>query len=176
MAKYATAKAYRSALEARIVNQHRETKENVSRLRKTEAFDAGLARLYANDHGFVLKGGYALELRLKTSRSTKDLDFVTKQFLRASLSMRKEVIPGSLRTILEQSLQSKTGGDDDHFVFVVGEAITELVRGGGGFRYPIESRLDGRKFESFHIDISIGDFVSDENDKIARYEQSAYSG
>lgn len=168
MAKYATAKAYRSALETRIVNEHRETKEDISRLRKKAAFDAGLARLYANDHGFVLKGGYALELRLKTSRSTKDLDFVTKRFLRATLSKGKEDLPESLRTLLEQALQSKTGGDDDNFVFIVGEVMTELVGGGGGYRYPIESRLDGRKFESFHIDISIGDFVSDENDRIRR--------
>lgn len=166
MAKYATAKAYRSALETRIVNEHRESKEDVSRLRKKVAFDAALARLYAHDHGFVLKGGYALELRLKTSRSTKDLDFVTKRLLRATLSKKKEDRPESLRSMLEQALQSKTNGDDDFFAFIVGEPMTELV--GGVYRYPTEARLDGRKFESFQMDISIGDFVSEENDKIKR--------
>lgn len=168
MGKYATPKAYRTALESRIVADYKKSGEDISRLRKKAAFDSALTRLYAGDHGFVLKGGYALELRLETSRATKDLDFVTKRLLRATLASAKEDLPEALRTTIELSLSTKTGSDDDYFNFIIGEPMAELVGGGGGYRYPVEARVDGRKFEAFHIDVSIGDFVTESNDRIKR--------
>lgn len=172
MPKYVNPKAYRTALEARIVAEHKRHNEDISRLRKKVAFDAALARMYAGDHGFILKGGYALELRLTTTRSTKDLDFVTKRLLRATLSETKEGVSQALRSLIERALKDKVVGDDDFFSFVVAEPMAALVGGGGGYRYPVEARLDGRKFEVFHIDVALGDFVSDLNDRIKRVSKA----
>jgi predicted nucleotidyltransferase component of viral defense system len=74
--KYATHGAMRTALEERINRTARETGRDVQRLRRQVAFDRLLARFFAdNQYGsFVLKGGYAIELRLHGARTTKDID------------------------------------------------------------------------------------------------------
>lgn len=73
--RYATAEAFRAALEDRLKNAENET-VGISRLRKRVVFERLLARLTAQAEGeWVLKGGFALELRLdELSRSTKDID------------------------------------------------------------------------------------------------------
>jgi hypothetical protein len=73
--KYATAEAFRAALEDRLKNAQNET-VGLSRLRKRVVFERLLARLSAQAVGeWVLKGGFALELRFdELSRSTKDID------------------------------------------------------------------------------------------------------
>jgi predicted nucleotidyltransferase component of viral defense system len=74
--KYATDHAFRTALEARI-KQVQSDSAGVSRVRKRIVFERLLARLVAQASGeWVLKGGFALELRLgNVARSTKDADF-----------------------------------------------------------------------------------------------------
>ncbi len=55
--------------------------ENVDlqRVRREVAFDRFLARLSSvPDSPWVLKGGYAMELRFKKARTTKDLDFTLR--------------------------------------------------------------------------------------------------
>lgn len=73
---------------------------------------------------------------------------------------------------MERALSGKTGDDDNYFDFIVSEPIAELTGGGGGFRYPIESRIDGRRFEAFHVDVAIGDFIAELNDRIKRASQA----
>jgi hypothetical protein len=66
-----------------LLNQSRETDVPLVRLRKAVAFDRLLARLVADQpDGWVLKGGYALQLRLEHSldvrpRTTRDVDLQT---------------------------------------------------------------------------------------------------
>ena len=49
------------------------------RLRRKVAFDRLLARLFHEQTGnMLLKGGYALELRLESARATKDIDLSIK--------------------------------------------------------------------------------------------------
>ncbi|MCU0609423.1 MAG: nucleotidyl transferase AbiEii/AbiGii toxin family protein [Chitinispirillaceae bacterium] len=74
--KYASAAAFRMALEERLNRTARETSQDVQRLRKQIAFDRLLARLFAGNLGqhLVIKGGYAMELRLHRTRTTKDID------------------------------------------------------------------------------------------------------
>ena len=74
--KYDTAEAFRAALDQRIRNEATTTKLPVMRLRKRVAFERFLARLaIADPENWVLKGAFALELRLGVrTRTTKDID------------------------------------------------------------------------------------------------------
>jgi hypothetical protein len=65
---YATASAFRTALEERLKRIAHEEKVDVNRLRRQVAFDRLLARLFLPDQpAWLLKGGYALELFLRCS-------------------------------------------------------------------------------------------------------------
>src|SRR5262245_40787091 len=74
--RYQTARAFRAALEERLNQLAREWGNDLMRLRRQVAFDRLLARLFAEpDPPWLLKGGYAFELRLGVhARTTKDID------------------------------------------------------------------------------------------------------
>jgi Nucleotidyl transferase AbiEii toxin, Type IV TA system len=72
---YTTAGAFRRALEERLKKASQTDQMDLNRLRRQVSFDRLLARLFReNSVPWVLKGGYALELRFKTARSTVDID------------------------------------------------------------------------------------------------------
>src|SRR3954468_10260279 len=72
--QYATAGAFRTALEARLNEQAGSDGVDLHRLRRQVAFDRLLARMFDPSQpvrdGWVLKGGYALEMRFHMARST----------------------------------------------------------------------------------------------------------
>jgi hypothetical protein len=69
-----TAGAFRKALEERLKTISRNDQIDLNRLRRHVSFDRLLARLFrAEAPPWVLKGGYALELRFKSARSTAEL-------------------------------------------------------------------------------------------------------
>lgn len=74
--KYETAEAFRTALEQRLKNEAEASDIALMRLRKRVTFERFLARLAASGSGgWVLKGAFALELRLGLrTRTTKDID------------------------------------------------------------------------------------------------------
>lgn len=74
--RYETPEAFRTALEQRLKNEANATSVALMRLRKRVAFERFLARLAASGlGGWVLKGAFALELRLGLrTRMTKDID------------------------------------------------------------------------------------------------------
>ena len=74
--RYETAEALRTALEQRLKNEAEASGIALMRLRKRAAFERFLARLAASEpSGWVLKGAFALELRLGLrTRATKDID------------------------------------------------------------------------------------------------------
>lgn len=74
--KYASAPAFRDALEQRLRTQTRESGVSLMRLRKRVAFERFLARLVvAAPDRWVLKGAFALDVRLGLrTRATKDID------------------------------------------------------------------------------------------------------
>ena len=90
--KYATAAAFRRALEDRLQDIAGKESVDLQRLRRQVAFDRLLARLFQPGQPlappWVLKGGYAMELRIKTARATKDID----------LTMRSASISGLVTT------------------------------------------------------------------------------
>jgi hypothetical protein len=53
---------------------------NLNRLRRQVSFDRLLARLFREEPlPWALKGGYALELRFKSARSTVDIDLTVQR-------------------------------------------------------------------------------------------------
>lgn len=74
--RYTTANAFRTALETRINTMAAGQDASRDRLRKTVVFDRFLARpLYVAPDRWIIKGGFALDLRLgDRARTTRDLD------------------------------------------------------------------------------------------------------
>ena len=81
---YSGARAFRQALEAHLQKRAKRGGLVLERLRKQVAFDRFLARMFPaitpqlDSAGWVLKGGYALELRFLHARATKDVDLSLK--------------------------------------------------------------------------------------------------
>jgi hypothetical protein len=81
---YASAGAFRKALEERLKSESRARQMDVNRLRRQVSFDRLLARLFRTEVvPWVLKGGYALELRFKAARSTIDIDLTVQRVVGA---------------------------------------------------------------------------------------------
>ena len=151
---YATAGAFRRALEERLKRASLTDQVDPNRLRRQVSFDRLLARLFREDPApWVLKGGYALELRFKAARSTVDID-LTVQRVAASAG-------GDENQVVRQMLQSAAAvALGDWFEFTIGPPVMDLTAAPyGGARYPVEARMDERIFARFHLDAGIGDVV-----------------
>lgn len=151
--KYATATAFRRALEDRLGLIAAKETLPIERLRREAAFDRFLARLFAGENApWVLKGGYALELRIKEARATKDIDMVLREALDKDRPLNE-----ALYTALEKAAALDLA---DFFVFEVGAPTKDLDAAPyGGARFPVEARMDARTFVKFHVDIAAGDVV-----------------
>jgi hypothetical protein len=151
-AKYATGPALRAALEERLKQIAKTESSELQRLRRRVAFDRFLARLFdSTDTQWVLKGGYAMELRFQVARATKDLDFTVR-----TISMREG---DAVLEYLQEAGQRNLG---DFFSFRVGAPMMDLDGAPyGGSRYPVEATMAQRTFAKFHMDVGIGDVVLD---------------
>jgi hypothetical protein len=143
---YKTAGALRTALETRLQNRARKEGTDLQRLRRQVAFDRFLARMFSKRpnaaYPWVLKGGYAMELRAHTARTTKDIDLAFHDGTRLSKdpNERREQV----RAMLQEAAATPF---DDFFEFLLGEAREDLEGAlGGGSRYPVQARMDGRDF------------------------------
>jgi len=150
---YTSARAFRTALEERLKRTSITEQTDLNRLRRQVSFDRMLARLFREESPpWVLKGGYALELRFKDARSTVDID-LTVQRVTASVGDQNQII----REMLQSAADVPFG---DWFEFTVGPASMDLTAAPyGGARYPIEARMDERTFARFHVDAGVGDVV-----------------
>jgi predicted nucleotidyltransferase component of viral defense system len=73
--KYSTPFAFRRALEDRLKVKSQEQGADFQRVRRSVAFDRLLCRLFVpGAEPWLLKGGYAMELRIQSARVTKDID------------------------------------------------------------------------------------------------------
>lgn len=142
--RYKTSRDFRQALETRIRNISLETEMPLVRLRKLVAFDRFLIRLvHIQPDNWVLKGGYALQLRLgDRARTTKDIDLLSKE-------QENKIYP---------ALQAAGFLDlGDWFSFEVAPATESAIEGPSVLRFGIRALLDNRSFESFHVDVGVGD-------------------
>jgi len=156
---YKTAGAFRAALEARLQTRAREQGTDLQRLRRQVAFDRFLARMFSKGptaaYPWLLKGGYAMELRMHSARTTKDIDLTLHDGTRLSKDVRER--GEQVRALLQEAAATPF---DDYFEFLVGEARADLDGAPeGGSRYPVQTRMDGRDFARFHVDVGVGDEV-----------------
>jgi len=152
---YATAGAFRRALEERLKSMSKTEQIDINRLRRQVSFDRLLARLFREDSApWALKGGYALELRFKTARSTIDIDLTLQRVVGTA--------EGSdpVRAIREMLQAMADVSFDDWFEYTIGPPVMDLTAAPyGGARYSVETRMDGRIFARFHLDAGVGDVV-----------------
>jgi hypothetical protein len=151
---YTSAGAFRRALEERLKRMSMSEQVDLNRLRRQVAFDRLLARLFLEEPPpWVLKGGYALELRFKAARSTVDID---------GDGAAGPAI-GSRRPEPDRTGHAANRGGmpfGDWFEFSFGPPVMDLTAAPyGGARYPVEDRMDERIFARFHLDAGIGDVV-----------------
>jgi len=135
--KYSSARSFRQALEDRLRTNY--APQRIPRLRKMIAFERFMIRL---DECWILKGGYALQLRTESARTTQDIDLLAQH-------ISPEEITETLLEMLHQD-------SEDHFEFYL-ERTNQDPNFGLAMRFRVTARLTGRVFERFHIDVGIGD-------------------
>jgi hypothetical protein len=149
---YATAGAFRRALEERLRTAALAEQVDLNRLRRQVAFDRLLARLFQDPSPpWALKGGYALELRFKGARTTIDID----------LTVPHVSATGDTSQTVREMVQDAASIDlGDWFEYIIGAPVMDLSAAPyGGARCPVEARMDERIFVRFHLDAGIGDVV-----------------
>jgi hypothetical protein len=151
---YTTARAFRQALEERLKRAFLTDRTEPNRLRRQLSFDRLLARLFQKEPvPWVLKGGYALELRFKDARSTVDIDLTMQRVAATAGGETNEAV----RKMLQRAADAPLG---DWFEYTIGPPIMDLAAAPyGGARYPVEARMDDRIFVRFHLDAGIGDVI-----------------
>ncbi len=137
----------------------------MTRIRKMIAFERFLARLARREpEAWIVKGGFALQLRLGTrARTTKDIDVT------ATNRWTGEETTAHLRAVASLNL-------GDWFEFEVGEPA-EAATGapGRGLRFPVRCLLDGRQFENFHLDVGYGDLILESPDVLTAPDLLAFA-
>ncbi len=138
--RYRTPAAFRTALEARLKTAQQDG-VSVSRLRKRVVFERLLARLHAVAPGaWMLKGGFALELRLGArARATKDIDVDWTLDEDEAVALLLEAAALTLDDRFELTVERSQMTDDDRL--------------GGGQRWAVIATLAGREFERVAIDV-----------------------
>jgi predicted nucleotidyltransferase component of viral defense system len=159
--RYGSPVAFRAALEARLKDEQ-TTEVGLSRLRKRVAFERLLARLVAvAPDAWVLKGGFALELRLGSrARSTRDVDVDWRLASADAAALLRDA------AVLEL---------DDYFEFTVERASEDDDLAGGGERWAVDAVVAGRPFERVAIDIGFGEPVL-EPETVASSELLVFAG
>jgi len=176
---YNSAKAFRTALEARLKQKARTEGLNFERLYKKVAFDRFLARIFNRlPPAFAMKGGYAMEIRTVTqgfitaARATKDIDLTSCDKSLSALDWEEQN-----QLIFEKLQQCMLQPLNDYFDFVIGKSILELENSPyGGGRFHIEARLDGRTFTKFHVDVGVGDVIIEPLEILTPTDWLAFAG
>ncbi len=138
--RYEDATAFRQALEQRLKDRAHGDGARLARDRKRVVFDRLLARLLAvANRRWLLKGGFALDLRLTTrARSTKDIDIEWR---------------AGEEELLDSLLDAASHDAGDFFAFAIERAGVPEDRLGGSHRFRVSASLAGRPFETFLLDV-----------------------
>jgi len=171
--KFTSPTAFRQALERRLKNIADGRGVPLHTLRLKLMIERLLARLFARPNPpWLLKGGYAMELRYRpNARTTKDID----------LSISGPESESDLKTLLAQirdDLQAAAETDlGDYLTFRIAEPSTQLQGAPqGGARFPVEARMAGRVFGSFHVDVGIGDAIYGVPERLQGEDLLAFAG
>lgn len=171
--KYLTSSSFRQALDDHLRNIAKKEGLEVSRLRHQIAFDRFLFRLFREEPSpWLLKGGYAIELRLNNAPATKDIDLA----LIESALMPEDT--QEQNEALHEKLQECISGEEhDFFDFTLGAASMTLIGPPQkGARFPVEAQLDGRTFSKFNLDVSVGDATIPPVEKLKPRNYLSFAG
>lgn len=162
--KYATAAAFRQALDDRLKTEAATTGLGIARLRKRVAFELFLRRLVAvAPDRWVLKGALALDFRFHaTSRPTRDMDLSRADDENAAIE--------DLAAAQELAL-------DDFFTFAARR--TDALDDADDFRairFHITAHLAGRVFDQFVVDVGFADSISMNPDTIETSDLLSFAG
>lgn len=126
------------------------------RMRRKVAFDRFLCRLLHNgEERLIVKGGYALELRLDQARVTKDIDLSIRNVSSLGVEIGAGMDAEHIRQELQDAMNSPV---TDYFTFTIAQAVLDLENAPyGGYRFPVEARMAGRLFVKFDVDVAFGD-------------------
>ena len=162
--RYATAAAFRQALDDRLKAEAAKTGLGLARLRKRVAFELFLRRLVAvTPDRWVLKGALALDFRFdSTTRPTRDMDL--------GRADDEEAAVEDLTAAQQLAL-------DDFFTFVVRR--TDALDDTDDFRairFHVTAELAGRVFDQFVIDVGFADSMSWTPDAIETSDLLSFAG
>ena len=162
--RYATAAAFRQALDDRLKAEAENTGLGVARLRKRVAFELFLRRLVAvAPDRWVLKGALALDFRFEaTSRPTRDMDL--------GRSDDEEAAVEDFAAAQELAL-------DDYFTFTA-RRTADLDDAGDfhAIRFHVTADLAGRVFDRFVVDVGFADSIASTPDTIETSNLLAFAG
>lgn len=168
---FKTAAAFRMSLEERLRALHQESGAPIQSLRLKVVIERLLARLFASaDPPWLLKGGYAMELRYRPrARTTKDIDLSVKT-LASTLIERLQQVRDELQAAADQD-------PGDFFVFQIGAPTSELQGApDGGARFSVNALLAGKSFAKFHLDVGFGDPVLSTSEKLLGQDFLGFAG
>jgi len=162
--RYATAAAFRQALDDRLKIEAAKTGLGIARLRKRVAFELFLRRLVAvAPDRWVLKGALALDFRFHaTTRPTRDMDL--------SRADDEDAAVEDFAAAQELAL-------DDFFTFDARR--TDALDGADDFRairFHVTARLAGRVFDQFVVDVGFADSTSWTPDSIETSDLLSFAG
>ena len=171
--KYQTARALLNALSDRLKQKAESGAGDIQTMRRQVAFDRLLVRLFYKEPSlWVLKGGYALEIRISNSRTTKDIDLELRHS--SLISSDKEAQTSAILKELRSLASIDTG---DFFSFRIGNPIANLVGPRyGGARFPVVTHADNRIFARFHLDVGVGDTLIEPLDIIVGEDWLGFAG
>jgi hypothetical protein len=141
-------------LHGRLLALVRREGGDINRLRRQTAFDRLLCRLFRKANApWLLKGGYAMQLRIQAAGTTRDIDFAIRQLPGGA----RQWDDAAIRSLLENAAAFDL---EDSFEFIIGEPTMDLDAAPYvGSRYPVEACMAGRRFAKFHVDVSAGDVL-----------------
>ena len=171
--KYQTPNALLSSLSKRLKEKAKSEGTDIQRLRRSVAFDRLLIRLFSkNPNLWVLKGGYAMELRISNPRATKDIDLALIDLTLTSKDseLQNKMILKELRSLASVDL-------GDFFIFQIEDPTLDLDGPPyGGARFPIIALVDGHAFAKFHLDVGVGDALIEPLDIIVGEDWLGFAG
>lgn len=162
--RYATAAAFRQALEDRLKTEAARTGLSIARLRKRVAFELFLRRLVAvAPDRWVLKGALALDFRFRaTTRPTRDMDLGRDDSEDAAV----EDVAAAQKLAL-----------DDFFTFAA--VRTDALDDTDDFRairFHVTAELAGHVFDRFVVDVGFADSISSTPDEIETSDLLSFAG
>lgn len=169
MAKqFGSAAAFKQALEAHLRKRSTDSGVPFATLQLKFAMERLLARLFREaDPGWLLKGGFSLDLRFRPrARTTTDIDLTIEV-------QADGILPETLTQVRDRLQVSVDGDLGDFLAYRIGKPKKELTNApGGGGRFPCEAVLVGK----IYIDVGLGDATIGEAESLMGDDLLGFAG